>query len=186
MGMSFIVSAVDSVKQHIRPPALIVLESTTYPGTTDELVVAELESVGLTLDQDFFACFSPERVDPGNALFQTRNIPKVVGGVSELSTKLGVTFYQQVLEKVHPVSSARVAEMAKLLENTFRAVNIGLVNELALLAERMGDCAGQPFGRPGLVVGWPLPAGDRRRVEHPGAVHRHGRGADKRPAAGTA
>lgn len=99
--------AVDSIKQHICPPALIVLESTTYPGTTDELVVAELESVGLTLDQDFFACFSPERVDPGNALFQTRNIPKVVGGVSELSTKLGVTFYQQVLEKVHPVSSGR-------------------------------------------------------------------------------
>lgn len=90
---------------------MIVLETTTYSGTPDELVVAELESVGLTLDQDFFACFSPERVDPGNALFQTRNIPKVVGGVSELSTKLGVTFYQQVLEKVHPVSSARVAEM---------------------------------------------------------------------------
>src|SRR5690606_38828876 len=110
--------------------------------------------VGLTLDQDFCACFSPERVDPGNALFQTRNIPKVVGGVSELSTKLGVTFYQQVLEKVHPVSSARVAEMAKLLENTFRAVNIGLVNELALLAERMGvdiwevidAAATKPFG----------------------------------------
>lgn len=152
--ISYIVSAVDSIKQHICPPALIVLESTTYPGTTDELVVAELESVGLTLDQDFFACFSPERVDPGNALFQTRNIPKVVGGVSELSTKLGVTFYQQVLEKVHPVSSARVAEMAKLLENTFRAVNIGLVNELALLAERMGvdiwevidAAATKPFG----------------------------------------
>jgi UDP-N-acetyl-D-mannosaminuronate dehydrogenase len=133
---------------------MIVLESTTYSGTPDELVVAELESVGLTLDQDFFACFSPERVDPGNALFQTRNIPKVVGGVSELSTKLGVTFYQQVLEKVHPVSSARVAEMAKLLENTFRAVNIGLVNELALLAERMGvdiwevidAAATKPFG----------------------------------------
>lgn len=133
---------------------MIVLETTTYSGTPDELVVAELESVGLTLDQDFFACFSPERVDPGNALFQTRNIPKVVGGVSELSTKLGVTFYQQVLEKVHPVSSARVAEMAKLLENTFRAVNIGLVNELALLAERMGvdiwevidAAATKPFG----------------------------------------
>lgn len=152
--ISYIVSAVDSVKQHILPPALIVLESTTYPGTTDELVVAELESLGLELDRDFAACFSPERVDPGNELFQTRNIPKVVGGVSPLSTELGVAFYEQVMQNVHGVSSARVAEMAKLLENTFRAVNIGLVNELSLMAERMDvdiwevidAAATKPFG----------------------------------------
>lgn len=152
--ISYILSAVNSVKEHIRPPALIVLESTTYPGTTDELVVAELESVGLKLDRDFTACFSPERVDPGNELFQTRNIPKVVGGASLLSTELGVAFYEQVMENVHPVSSARVAEMAKLLENTFRAVNIGLVNELSLMAERMDvdiwevidAAATKPFG----------------------------------------
>lgn len=152
--ISYIVSAVESIKQYIKPPALIVLESTTYPGTTEELIVGELESLGLELDQDFFACFSPERVDPGNRVYRTSNIPKVVGGASPFSTALGVAFYSQVMDNVHAVSSARVAEMAKLLENTFRAVNIALVNELSLLAERMGvdiwevidAAATKPFG----------------------------------------
>lgn len=152
--ISYILSAVDSVKEHIQPPAVIVLESTTYPGTTDELVVAQLEALGFRLDLDFVACFSPERVDPGNQLFQTSNIPKVVGGASSLSTELGMAFYGQVMQNVYPVSSARVAEMAKLLENTFRAVNIGLVNELSLMAERMNvdiwevidAAATKPFG----------------------------------------
>lgn len=152
--ISYILSAVESIKQNVKPPVLVVLESTTYPGTTEEVVVAQLESLGLELDKDFVACFSPERVDPGNAVYRTSNIPKVVGGASILSTEIAAAFYSQVIERVHPVSSARVAEMAKLLENTFRAVNIGLVNELSLLAERMGvdiwevvdAAATKPFG----------------------------------------
>lgn len=152
--ISYIVSAVGSIKQYMKRPALIVLESTTYPGTTDELIVAELEALGLELDKDFVACFSPERVDPGNAVYSTSNIPKVVGGASALSAEIGVAFYSQIVQNVHPVSSARAAEMAKLLENTFRAVNIGLVNELSLMAERMDvdiwevidAAATKPFG----------------------------------------
>lgn len=152
--ISYIMNATESIKQHVRPPVLIVLESTTYPGTTEELIVTEMESLGLELDKDFFACFSPERVDPGNQVYKTENIPKIVGGVSPLSTELGTLFYSQVMDQVRPVSSARVAEMAKLLENTFRAVNIGLINELSLMAERMevdiweviDAAATKPFG----------------------------------------
>jgi UDP-N-acetyl-D-glucosamine dehydrogenase len=131
-----------------------MLESTTYPGTTDELVLPKLESSGLKVGDDFFLCFSPERVDPGNPKFQTSNIPKVVGGITPLCTELGALFYKQALETVIPVSSTRVAEMVKLLENTFRMINIGLVNELALMCDRMDidvwevidAAATKPFG----------------------------------------
>ena len=136
--MSYIVSACDEIARYLRPGTLILLESTTYPGTTDELVLAKLESTGLKVGQDFFLCFSPERVDPGNARFHTKNIPKVVGGITPACTKIGSLFYQQALEHVVPVSSTRVAEMVKLLENTFRMINIGLVNEMALMCDRMG------------------------------------------------
>jgi len=131
-----------------------MLESTTYPGTTDELVLPKLQSSGLTVGEDFFLCFSPERVDPGNPKFQTANIPKVVGGITPACTELGALFYQQALETVVPVSSTRVAEMVKLLENTFRMINIGLVNELAVMCDRMNidvwevidAAATKPFG----------------------------------------
>ena len=133
---------------------LIILESTTYPGTTDELVLPMLEVRGLRVGEDFFLCFSPERVDPGNPKFQTVNIPKVVGGVTAACTQTGATFYRQALEKVIPVSSSKVAEMVKLLENTFRMINIGLANEMAMMCERMGinvwevieGAATKPFG----------------------------------------
>ncbi len=115
----------------------MILESTTYPGTTDEIVQPALEAKGLKAGEDFFLAFSPERVDPGNPTFQTKNIPKVVGGNNEASTRAAVTLYSQVIDTVVPVTSTRVAEMVKLLENTFRAVNIGLVNELALMSHRM-------------------------------------------------
>jgi UDP-N-acetyl-D-glucosamine dehydrogenase len=133
---------------------LIILESTTYPGTTDEFVLPLLEKSGLKVGSDFFLCFSPERVDPGNAKYQTANIPKVVGGITPACTALGSLFYSQALEKVVPVSSTRVAEMVKLLENTFRMINIGLANEMALMCDRMGidvwemidAAATKPFG----------------------------------------
>jgi UDP-N-acetyl-D-glucosamine dehydrogenase len=135
--MSFIVSAVESIAKHLRVGMLVVLESTTYPGTTDEVVQPLLESTGLKAGEDFFLAFSPERVDPGNPTFQTHNVPKVVGGLTPACTKLGTALYGAAIETIVPVSSPRVAEMVKLLENTFRAVNIGLVNELALMCDRM-------------------------------------------------
>ena len=135
--MSFIVSACQEIAKFVHPGMLAILESTTYPGTTDELVLPMLSSTGMEVGRDFFLCFSPERVDPGNPKFQTRNIPKVVGGVTPACTKLGAHFYAQALENVVPVSSTQVAEMVKLLENTFRMINIGLVNELAIMCERM-------------------------------------------------
>ncbi len=152
--ISYIVSAVDRIVETLRPGQLIVLESTTYPGTTDELLLPSFESKGLRLDEDFFLAFSPERVDPGNPQFQTHNITKVVGGVTDASTEAAATLYGSVVETVHPVSSARVAETAKLLENTFRAVNIALVNEMAQLCyqldidtwEVIRAAATKPFG----------------------------------------
>ena len=131
--LSYIVAAVEEVARHLRPGQLVILESTTYPGTTEEVVQPMLERGGLVAGRDFFLAFSPERVDPGNSQWQTRNIPKVVGGVDDGSTRAAVALYGQVVDTVVPVSSTRVAEMVKLLENTFRAVNIGLVNELALM-----------------------------------------------------
>jgi UDP-N-acetyl-D-glucosamine dehydrogenase len=152
--MSYIVSACQEIAKYFHPGMLIILESTTYPGTTEEVLLPTLSETGLTVGKDFFLCFSPERVDPGNPLFQTRNIPKVVGGVTPECTELGALFYRQALETVIPVSSTRVAEMVKLLENTFRMINIGLVNEIAIMCDRMGinvwevieAAASKPFG----------------------------------------
>jgi UDP-N-acetyl-D-glucosamine dehydrogenase len=135
--MSYVVAAVDAIAAHLRPGTLIVLESTTYPGTTEELVQPALEARGLHAGTDFFLAFSPERVDPGNPTFQTHNVPKVVGGVTPPCLRLASALYGSAIERIVPVSSTRVAEMVKLLENTFRAVNIGLVNELALMCDRM-------------------------------------------------
>ena len=152
--MSFIVSSCEEIAQHFHPGMLVILESTTYPGTTDEVVLPMLSKSGLEVGSDFFLCFSPERVDPGNPRYQTANIPKVVGGVTAACTEMGRLFYAQALETVVPVSSTQVAEMVKLLENTFRMINIGLVNEIALMCDRMGinvwevidAAATKPFG----------------------------------------
>src|SRR5262245_39649039 len=135
--LSYVVLAVEAVAATLKPGQLIILESTTYPGTTDEVVQPMLEAKGLEADVDFFLAFSPERVDPGNAKFTTRTIPKVVGGVGPASTDAACLLYGAVVATVIPVSSTRVAEMVKLLENTFRAVNIGLVNEIALMCHKM-------------------------------------------------
>ncbi|MBD3161907.1 MAG: nucleotide sugar dehydrogenase [Candidatus Eisenbacteria bacterium] len=152
--VSFIVESVEKIAAHLHPGMLVILESTTYPGTTEELIQPRLEQTGLRVGTDFHLAFSPERVDPGNPRFQTRNIPKVVGGTTPECTRLAVLLYSSSLTQVIPVSSPKVAEMAKLLENTYRSVNIGLVNELALLCDRMGidvwevidAAATKPFG----------------------------------------
>jgi len=152
--MSYINSACAEIAKYFHPGMLIILESTTYPGTTDEVVLPLLAKEDMRVGQDFFLCFSPERVDPGNPKFNTSNIPKVVGGTTAACTELGRLFYTQALGTVVPVSSTQVAEMVKLLENTFRAVNIGLVNELALMCDRLGlsvwevvdAAATKPFG----------------------------------------
>ena len=152
--MSYVVAASDAIAEHMHPGLLVMLESTTYPGTTDELVLPKLQERGLSVGKDFFLCFSPERVDPGNPKYQTSNIPKVVGGITPACTELGALFYKQALDTVIPVSSTRVAEMVKLLENTFRMINIGLVNEMALMCDRMNidvwevidAAATKPFG----------------------------------------
>jgi len=152
--MSYIVAATQEIARYFHKGMLIILESTTYPGTTDELVLPMLEKSGLKVGEDFFLCFSPERVDPGNVKFQTKNIPKVVGGTTAACTEIGRIFYQQALENVVPVSSTQVAEMVKLLENTFRMINIGLVNEIAIMCDGMGinvwevieAAATKPFG----------------------------------------
>jgi UDP-N-acetyl-D-glucosamine dehydrogenase len=152
--MSYIVSSCEEILKYLHPGMLLILESTTYPGTTDELLLPMFEKSGLRVGQDFFLCFSPERVDPGNPKYQTANIPKVVGGTTAACTEMGRLFYAQALSSVVPVSSTRVAEMVKLLENTFRMINIGLVNEMALMCDRMGinvwevieAAATKPFG----------------------------------------
>jgi UDP-N-acetyl-D-glucosamine dehydrogenase len=152
--MSYIVAACEQIAKYLHQGLLVILESTTYPGTTEELVLPMLAKSGLQVGKDFFLCFSPERVDPGNAKFQTKNIPKVVGGTTQACTDLGRLFYQQALEHVVPVSSTQVAEMVKLLENTYRMINIGLANEIALMCDGMGinvwevidAAATKPFG----------------------------------------
>jgi UDP-N-acetyl-D-glucosamine dehydrogenase len=152
--MSYIVNACEEIANYFHPGMLVILESTTYPGTTDELVRPILERNGLKAGKDFFLCFSPERVDPGNPQFQTKNIPKVVGGYTADCTEMGRLFYSQALEKVVPVGSTQVAEMVKLLENTFRMINIGLANEIAVMCDGMGinvwevidAAATKPFG----------------------------------------
>jgi UDP-N-acetyl-D-glucosamine dehydrogenase len=135
--MSYVVAAVEQVSARLHPGMLVVLESTTYPGTTEEVVQPMLEATGLRAGVDFFLAFSPERIDPGNLRFNTRNVPKVVGGVTAGCREAAAELYRLAVDSVVPVSSPRVAEMVKLLENTFRAVNIGLVNELALMCSRM-------------------------------------------------
>src|SRR5438445_357645 len=136
--VSYILSAAEEIKKRLRRGQLIVLESTTYPGTTNEVLLPMFQERGLKLDDDFLLAFSPERVDPGNPQFKTHNIPKVVGGVTDDSTEAAATLYSQIVQSVHSVSSARVAETAKLLENTFRAVNIGMANEMARLCYALG------------------------------------------------
>jgi UDP-N-acetyl-D-glucosamine dehydrogenase len=135
--LSYVVLAVEAVAATLKPGQLVILESTTYPGTTDEVVQPMLEAKGLKADVDFFLAFSPERVDPGNRQFTTKNIPKIVGGIGAASTQAASALYGATVQNVVPVSSTRVAEMVKLLENTFRAVNIGLVNEIALMCHKM-------------------------------------------------
>jgi UDP-N-acetyl-D-glucosamine dehydrogenase len=152
--MSFIVSSCQEIAKHFHAGQLAILESTTYPGTTEEVVLPILSKSGLEAGRDFFLCFSPERVDPGNPKYQTVNIPKVVGGSTPVCTEMGRLLYAQALEQVVPVSSTQVAEMVKLLENTFRMINIGLANEIALMCDRMGinvwevidAAATKPFG----------------------------------------
>ncbi len=152
--ISYIVASVDEIAKEIRAGQLVVLESTTYPGTTEEVVRPKLEEGGLKAGRDFFLAFSPERVDPGNRQFTTRNTPKVVGGTSPDCTRAATLLYGTAIEHVHAVGSTQSAEMIKLLENTFRAVNIGLVNEIAIMCEKLGldvwevidGAATKPFG----------------------------------------
>src|SRR6266702_3020094 len=136
--LSYVIAAVEAIRNHIRPGQLIVLESTTYPGTTREIVLPILEESGLKVGHDFFLAYSPERVDPGNQKYTTHNIPKVVGGVTARCTEIAVLLYEQFVESVIAVSSTDSAEMVKLLENTFRSVNIALANEMALTCHSLG------------------------------------------------
>jgi UDP-N-acetyl-D-glucosamine dehydrogenase len=152
--ISFILAATEKIRKHLHIGQLIVLESTTYPGTTDELILPELQSSGLQVGRDFYLAFSPERIDPGNDFFNTRNTPKIVGGITAECTEIARIFYSQFIERVVAVSSTKCAEMVKLLENTFRSVNIGMVNELALMCDVLGvdvyevidAAATKPFG----------------------------------------
>ncbi len=152
--ISYIVSAVDEIARFLHRGLVVVLESTSYPGTTEEVILPKLKSTGLEVGRDFFLAFSPERVDPGNPRFNTRNTPKILGGVTPDCTRVAQALYEQAIERVIPVSSTRTAEMVKLLENTFRSVNIGLVNEVALMCDRLGldvwevidAAATKPFG----------------------------------------
>jgi len=165
--VSYILAAVKWVKDYIKKGTLVVLESTTYPGTTEDLILPILEESGYKVGKDIFLAFSPERVDPGNPTFTTKNTARVVGGITPACTRIAKTFYEQSIPNIHGVSSTGAAEMVKLLENTFRSVNIGLVNEVALMCDRLGldvweiidAAATKPFGfmpfypGPGLAAG---------------------------------
>ena len=152
--VSFILHAVETVVKYLHPQMLIVLESTTYPGTTEELIRPSLEASGLETGKDFYLAFSPERVDPGNPTYGTKNTPRIVGGATPACLKIATAFYEQFIDRVVPVSSTQSAEMVKLLENTYRSVNIGLVNEVALMCDRLkidvweiiDAAATKPFG----------------------------------------
>ena len=152
--MSFVVAASESVAAALRPGQLVVLESTTYPGTTREVMLPMFEARGLAVGKDFFLCFSPERVDPGNPTWNTKNTPKVLGGVTERCSELGQKVYELFIDHIVKVSSPEAAELAKLLENTFRMINIGLVNEMAVICDKLGvsvwevidAAATKPFG----------------------------------------
>ncbi len=160
--ISYIISASEQIKANIRKGQLIILQSTTYPGTTDEVVLPMLKESGLKEEEDFFLAFSPERIDPGNKTYTIKNTPKVVGGLSERSTRLAANLFSYITPEVYQVSSPKAAELCKLLENTFRSVNIALVNELALLCNRMGinvwevieAASTKPFG---FMPFWPGP-----------------------------
>ena len=152
--VSFIQSALDELVKYIHPGLLVILESTTYPGTTRELILPALAAKGAKVGKDFSLCFSPERIDPGNEEYKIKNTPKVIGGVTETCGNLGTLLYEQIADEVVCVLSPEVAEMVKLLENTFRSVNIGLVNEVAIMCEKLGvdvwevidAAATKPFG----------------------------------------
>lgn len=152
--ISYIVAALEKIRKTLRAGQLIVLESTTYPGTTEEVILPQLEEKGMQPGKDFFLAFSPERVDPGNEVYTTRNIPKVVGGITPACTRMAILLYEAAGMNPVEVSNAKVAETVKLLENTFRSVNIGLVNEIALMCHKMGinvwevidAAATKPFG----------------------------------------
>lgn len=152
--MSFVIAATEEIAKYCHSDLLIVLESTTYPGTTDELVIPTLITNGYKIGEDVFVCFSPERIDPGNKTYGVRNTPKIIGGATPDCTDVAVALYSKPIDRVVPVSSTRSAEMVKLLENTFRSVNIGLVNEMAVMCDKLGvdvweviDAAStKPFG----------------------------------------
>ena len=152
--VSYIVAATETIKKVLRPGQAIILESTTYPGTTREIMLPALESTGLKVGKDFFLAFSPERVDPGNPVYQTKNTPKVVGGITDDCRRVVCALYQPAIDVLVPVSTTEAAELVKLLENTFRSVNIGLVNEMAIVCDKLGvdvwevidAAATKPFG----------------------------------------
>src|SRR5687767_14163367 len=152
--LSMVVEAAKAIAARLRPGQLVVLESTTYPGTTEELILPLLSEKGLKVGESFFLAFSPERVDPGNPKYHTRNTPKIIGGVTPACTRVARSLYGRAIDTVIPVSSTQAAEMVKLLENTFRSVNIGLVNELVLMCDRLNvdvwevidAAATKPFG----------------------------------------
>ncbi len=152
--ISYVMAAAGDLARHLRPGQLIILESTTYPGTTEEAVLPMFEATGLKVGQDFHLAFSPERIDPGNAVYKVKDIPKLVGGVTPGCTRAAATLYRQIVAQVYEVSNPRVAELAKLYENTFRSVNIALANEMALVCQHLGvsvwevidAAATKPFG----------------------------------------
>ncbi len=199
--LSMVVDAAKSIAEHLRPGQLVVLESTTYPGTTEELILPLLTERGLTVGESFFLAFSPERVDPGNPRFNTHNTPKIIGGITPACTRVAQTLYARAIETVLPVSSTQTAEMVKLLENTFRSVNIGLVNEVALMCapargRRLGGhrgrrqqalrlhalLSGPRAGRPLHPHRPPVPVLEAQDPQLPGAVHRAGGGDQLRHA----
>jgi UDP-N-acetyl-D-glucosamine dehydrogenase len=152
--VSFVLAATDSVKRALRRGQVVILESTTYPGTTRELMLPALEGTGLKVGEDFFLAFSPERVDPGNPQWNTRNTPKVIGGITPVCLQVATALYAPAIERLVPVSSTEAAELVKILENTFRSVNIGLANEMAIVCDKLGvdvwevieAAATKPFG----------------------------------------
>ncbi len=152
--ISYIVSVMDKIKDYLHADMALILESTTYPGSTKELILPYINNNGFKIGKDFFLCFSPERIDPGNRIYNTSNTPKVIGGITKECTKIGLSLYESIVESVIEVSSTETAEMVKLLENTFRAINIGLANEVAIMCEKLGvnvwevidAAATKPFG----------------------------------------
>src|SRR5215217_7533764 len=152
--MAFVLAVADAIQRQARPGMVVVLESTTYPGTTRELLQPRMEAAGLTVGEDVFLAFSPERVDPGNPIWNTKNTPKIVGGITPACTEVATAMYQSCLARIVPVSSTETAELVKLLENTFRSVNIGLVNEMQIVCDKLGvnvwevieAAATKPFG----------------------------------------